>query len=195
MSITSIARSIPDFKIIQGMRGLSTADGKTVAVPVETPSSLAPLNSYTLGCRFHALLRRVADHGPLTTEEKLMLPWLNALRRQLRAMGAEHFDPLTHFSSARGLPGGEPDLVVQGGPRKHGVIEVKVVERLPASPAHEHLLQVGAYTAHMANKQGMRRTWAALVYVSFREAKIAFFIFADANAIVQKSSALMEQAA
>jgi len=31
--------------------------------------------------------------------------------------------------------------------------------------------------------------------VSFREAKIAFFIFADASAIVQKSSALMEQAA
>lgn len=195
MSITSIARSIPDFKIIQGMRGLSTADEKTVAVPVETPSSLASLNSYTLGCRFHALLRRVADHGPLTTEEKLMLPWLNALRRQLRAMGAEHFDPLTHFSSARGLPGGAPDLIVQGGPRKHGVIEVKVVDRLPSSPSHEHLLQVGAYTAHISNKKGVKRTWAALVYVCFREAKITFFIYADADAIVKKSRALMAHAA
>ena len=195
MSITSIARSIPDFKIIQGMRGLSTADEKIIAVPVETTAFLASLTTYSLGCRFHALLRRVADHGPLTTEEKLMLPWLNALRGQLRAMGAKHLDPLTHFSSARGLPRGEPDLVVQGGPRKHGVIEVKVVERLPSNPAHEHQLQVGAYTAHMANEQGISRTWAALVYVSFREAKIAFFIYADAKAIVQKSSALMELAA
>jgi len=195
MSITSIARSLPEFKIIQGMRGLSTADEKTVAVPVETTASLASLTTYTLGCRFHALLRRVADHGPLTTEEKLMLPWLNTLRGQLRAMGAEHIDPLMHFSSASGLPSGEPDLVVQGGPRKHGVIEVKVVERLPSNPALEHLLQVGAYTAHMSNKQGIRRTWAALAYVSFREAKITFFIYADANAIVQKSRALMAQAA
>ena len=195
MSITSIARSIPDFKIIQGMRGLSTADEKTVAVPAKTTASLASLTTYTLGCRFHALLRRVADHGPLTTEEKLMLPWLNALRGQLRVMGAEHFDPLMHFSSANGLPSGEPDLVVQGGPRKHGVIEVKVVERLPSDPAQEHLLQVGAYTAHMSNKQGIRRTWAALAYVSFREAKITFFIYADANAIVQKTRALMAHAA
>jgi hypothetical protein len=195
MSITSIARSLPEFKIIQGMRGLSTADEKTVAVSGETTASLASLTTYTLGCRFHALLRRVADHGPLTTEEKLMLPWLNALRGQLRAMGAEHFDPLTHFSSARGLPSGSPDLIVQGGPRKHGVIEVKVVDRLPSNPAQEHLLQVGAYTAHMSNKQGIRRTWAALAYVSFREAKITFFIYADANAIVQKSRALMAHAA
>lgn len=197
MSITSIARSLSESAIIRGMRGLPFDKRRAISVPLETSNQLADADAYFLGCSFHALLRRLrlSDREALSKQEKMMLPWLSALRSTLRDMGVKNMDPLVRFPARGGLPGGEPDLVVHGGPQKLGVIEVKVVDRLPARPAHEHLLQVGAYAAHIARRADFCHPWVGVVYVSFRTAQLDLFVYHDARSMARKSRALLAQAA
>lgn len=105
-------------------------------------------------------------------------------------------DPLVRFPTRPDdLPGGEPDVVVHGGPQKLGVIEVKVVDQLPSRPAHEHLLQVGAYAAHVARGDCFSHPWAGVVYVSFKRAQLDLFVYHDASSMARKSRALLAQAA
>lgn len=195
MSITSIARSLPESAIIRGMRGLSFDETRTVRVSLEASNPLADADAYFLGCSFHALLRRLSDHEALSKQEKMMLPWLSALRAMLRDMGVKNIDPRVRFPARGGLPGGEPDLMVHGGPQKLGVIEVKVVDQFPARPAHEHLLQVGAYAAHVARGDCFSHPWAGVVYVSFKRAQLDLFVYHDASSMARKSRALLAQAA
>jgi len=195
MSITSVARSLPDPTLVRGLSGLSFDSEQTVDVPRGIESPLSGADPYFLGCQFHALLKRVSDRERLSDQEKLLLPWLNALRTTLRSMGVGKLDPSVRFRSAHGIPKGQPDLIADGGPRSKGVIELKVVYSIPTQPEHEHLLQVGGYAAHLSSSSRFRHPWASLVYASFREAKLRFFIFDDTRPLVTKSRSLFECAA
>lgn len=195
MSITSVARSLPDSTLIRGLRGLSFDSAKTVDVPRGIASPLSDADPYFLGCQFHALLKRISDRDRLSAQEKLLLPWLNTLRTTFRSMGVRKLDPSVRFRGVNGIPNGEPDLIADGGPRSKGVIELKVVYSIPAQPDHEHLLQVGGYAAHLASSSRFSYPWASLVYASFREAELRVFIFDDTRSLVRKSRSLFECAA
>lgn len=195
MSITSIARSLPDYTLIRGLRGLSPDSEMTVDIPQGNDGPLASADPYFLGCRFHAFLKRMVDSDPLSDQEKLLLPSLNSLRITFRNMGVGKLDPMVRFNGERGIPCGEPDLIANGGPRSKGVIELKVVRTLPDRPVHEHLLQIGAYAAHIALRSRFNHPWASVVYASFHEAKLRFFVFNDTRALVRKSRMLFESAA
>ena len=73
--------------------------------------------------------------------------------------------------------------MADGGYAPCGAIEIKVVERLPALPLGEHVLQVAGYSSLLRQNRASRSVWAALAYVSFRESKVRHFAFLNTNAI------------
>lgn len=195
MSITTITRSLPEITVIEGMKGLPADSISTRNVSLSTSNALANEDPYFAGCRFHALLRRISDRDPLSKDEKAMLPWLNALRAELSAFGVRSLTPEVRLACADGIPGGVCDLVAAGGPESNGVIEVKVTNTLPDRGAHEHLLQLGGYAELFAHVLGSGDVWAALAYVSFREAGVRIFTFRDTALLRSRSRGLLLQKA
>lgn len=60
---------------------------------------------------------------------------------------------------------------------KHGIIEVKVVTRLPEAPRSADLLQCGAYVRLAARREPFRRWWAGIAYVDLPRGAVRIFVF------------------
>lgn len=130
---------------------------------------------FELGCRFHSLLRRIADHDRLTRSERTLLPWLRAMRDALRSVGVEYLTPEVPLAGAMGLPGGRCDLLMEGGLASSGIAEVKVVGSLPEQPHAGDLLQCLGYEALLRQNRKVRTTWVCLVYVCFSQRTVRIF--------------------
>ena len=151
-------------------------------------------SAFVDGCRLHEIFQRMGDNGPLSSIEKRYLPWMSALRKQLRDLGVKRFEPEHSLSRWKNIPAGVCDLHLTGGPTPEGVLELKVVRQLPSVPLAKDLVQVGAY-ATLADTYSYDRIWAGLAYASIAEAHIRLFVFDDVAALSEKATGLFAAAA
>lgn len=134
---------------------------------------------YDLGCRFHRLLRRIADHGRLNQSEKQLLPWLECLRDELRRHGVAYLEPEVRLNGNYEVRSGACDMLMRGGLAPCGVAEVKVIAHIPSSPLAHHLLQLTRYAELVTRNLFETDVWGALVYVNIAERRIRIFVYAD----------------
>lgn len=175
MSITTNTRNLSSHSLAAAVQGLKPDQILTRNVkPVQNVDLTK--TTFEQGCRFHDLLKRIGDHGPLDKNEKTMLPWLDALRAELRGVGVTFFEPEVSLRAAAGLPAGRADLLMHGGPCEVGVAEVKVVAKLPDAPSASSMVQLAGYAELVASGMNCSRVWCAVVLVSFREAKVRCYI-------------------
>ena len=177
MNVTTLTRnSSQEFSAALRASPADTYIAKTIDVPVEAKD--APTgDTYTQGCRFHALLRRISDNGPLNAAEKQMLPWLTTARGELRKAGVTYIEPEVSLGRSDGETSGQCDLLLEGGYADIGVAEFKVVSILPEQPQAKHLFQLACYAELTAGDYDQPRVWGALAYVSFSERKVRLFSF------------------
>lgn len=196
MNISKFARSACPFA---AAAALATVPPPALFdVPVCVPPGVAavPDDTFGAGCHFHALLRRMADNDPLSTEEKTYLPWLSALRTGLRSIGARRIEPEVPLHCLGSVPAGVCDLRVGGGPADRGIVEVKVVTELPTTaPRTKDIVQLAAYVALSVNPWRRRSVWGAIAYVSFRDQVVRLFVFEDAATMGESAERLFAAAA
>lgn len=166
-------------------------DGSQPIVTTKAVTSLAVSgDSFQLGLRFHALLRRIEDHGPLTKGEKSLLPYLTVVRDELRRLGVTYLTPEVSLTGRSGLPNSRCDLLLAGGLAKSGVAEIKVTQSIPTQPLDKHLMQLAIYEELAALNGHGHRLWGCIVYVSFQEKRVRFFAFRDVTNLRRGACAL-----
>jgi hypothetical protein len=75
---------------------------------------------------------------------------------------------------------GACDILVSGGPRQSGVVEVKLVNTLPEFHRRDHLLQLSLYARGLAENRGsFRGYWGALAYIAPAARTIRVFEWTD----------------
>jgi hypothetical protein len=141
------------------------------------------LDTFTLGVRFHALLTRIKDSDPLDAKEKSLLPYLNAVRHELRSMGVKYIDPEVRLPGVHPFPNSRCDMLLKGGLAPVGVAEIKVTGALPDRPADAHLMQLAVYEELVARNHNQTRLWGCVAYVSFTEKQVRIFAYRDVTAI------------
>ncbi len=176
MSITSNTRSLSSNSLAQAVQGLKPDQILTRKVKSPPKIDFNETSTFELGCRFHDLLKRIGDHDPLNKQEKTMLPWLNAVRSELRSLGVTFLEPEVELSAASGLPAGRVDLLMHGGPCDLGVAEVKVVSTLPDAPSAASVVQLAGYAELVVAGLDQPRVWCAVILVSFRESKVRCYV-------------------
>jgi len=154
--------------------------------------SSAPL---TAGNEFHRLLGRMGDDGPLTAKEKAYLPWMKKLRTMVWNLGAWQMDMESALAGVGNVPGGVCDLLIHGGPQRHGIIEVKViVEGTCEKPRSRDCAQLGAYTRNLAGDRSFDRVWAGLAYIELETGLVRLFVFQNARQLVTQTISLLRAA-
>jgi hypothetical protein len=176
MSITTNTRILSSHSLAVAVEGLNPDQILTRRVQPCRAVDFNQANTFELGCRFHDLLKRIGDHGPLSKSEKQMLPWLDAIRAELRGIGVAFIEPEVSLCASSGLPAGRVDLLMHGGPCAIGVGEVKVVSTLPEEPSAASMVQLAGYAELLASGQQRPRVWAAVILVCFREMKVRCFV-------------------
>ena len=176
MSITTNTRNLSSNSLAHAVRGLKPDQILTRIVKPTQRVDFTKPSTFELGCRFHELLKRIGDHGPLDKKEKALLPWLNAVRTELRSLGVTFLEPEVDLRAASGLPAGRVDLLLHGGPCDVGVAEVKVVGKLPDEPSAASVVQLAGYAELVASGMNRPRVWCAVILVSFRDAKVRCYI-------------------
>jgi len=125
-----------------------------------------PLSAFTAGCRVHAALLRLGDDQRLNAKERAVWPAVSAVRSVVRQLGGKRLRP-ERSVKGQGYTG-RLDLAVDDG----GVVEMKVVEQLPAAPRPRDAQQLGAYLA-----LSKRASWGALLYVDLAAGAVRYFRF------------------
>jgi len=193
MSITTDIRSLPRQSISLSMGELVPDTIQTISVTPMPKCALGNENAYLLGCRFVQLLLRQNDHGRLSHREKEMLPWMTALRVELRRLGVTGIRSEVSLPSTEHIAGGRCDLLVEGGHATNGVIEVKVSHTTPSAVPPECLAQLGGYS-HLLAEQSGKPVWAAAAWVNFRTNTVRVFTFKDASRLGEKARDLLNAA-
>ena len=191
MSITTNTRKLSPEIIDRAMRGLEPDFVRTISVEAVPGSNLSEADPYLLGCRMHNLLFRTKDRGPLSREEKELLPWLAAIRKELRKFGMRYMEPEVSLPATEELPAGRTDWLMRGGITDLGVGEMKVTAFLPAEASGSALVQLGGYAELTAKKYGDSRIWAVLVHVSIKEKKVRLFIHRGSTMLRRRACPLL----
>jgi hypothetical protein len=168
----SVAAAEPDFTQTSFL-------SPSVSIPKE--------DSYEFGCRLHLLLRRTSDRSRLSPCELKRLPWLNAIRQELRSHGVTQLQPEVTLS-AHGLPAGRCDLLLSGGLADVGVAELKVTSRLPSAPNFQHYQQLSRYADLIAADHRAAEVWGVLVYVHRRTLRFFYYRNCLSKAVSNKTS-------
>lgn len=149
------------------------------------------LDTFTLGVRFHALLTRIKDHGPINTKERVLMPYLNTIRDELRSMGVRYIDPEVSLPGIYPLRNSRCDMLLKGGLAPMGIAEIKVTRAVPNRPADAHLMQLAIYTELVARNHNQNRLWGCVAYVSCLEKRIRLFAYRDVTLIRRAACALL----
>ena len=147
----------------------------TAKIPVGTP--------YEHGVRFHGLLNRIADSRRLNATERSYLPYLNAVRDELRAHGVDYITPEFSLASSDEFAAGRCDMLLHGGLTDVGVNEIKCVAKLPDAANPEHVRQMARYAAQISMTTGHQTVWGCVCYVSIPRRTVRFFVFRDATSV------------
>lgn len=150
---------------------------------VLTPkASLPDGDVYTHGVRLHALLCRVKDHGPLSAQERRYLPFLEALRSELRRKGVNFLDPEKTLSHPL-LGTGRCDLLLDGGLAPLGICELKCVANNPPEVRLGDLHQLGRYGAMLSATERNCNLWGCVAYVCISSRTIRIFAYPNLSKI------------
>jgi len=192
MNITTITRSLSSSDLENAYVNL-IPDIERVARVEPTPLEfLVPAEPLEAGNAFHHLLTRMKDKAPLSNREKALLPWLTALRVQLRQLGVRQMSAEADLRAFRGTPHGVCDLLVAGGPAPQGVIEVKVVATgSVASPRDRDLAQLGAYARLAARNRNYKQVWAGVAYVELRHRRVRLYGYSNVRKLVFDTTDLL----
>lgn len=142
-------------------------------IPVGTP--------YEHGVRFHGLLNRIADSRRLNATERSYLPYLNAVRDELRAHGVDYITPEFSLASCGEIAAGRCDMLLQGGLTDVGVNEIKCVAKIPDAARPEHVRQLTRYATQISMATGQPNVWGCVCYLSVPGRRLRFFVFRDAK--------------
>ncbi len=140
------------------------------------PPQLGTGDPFLDGCQLHAALVRLSDNKVLTPRERRLWPVIAILRAELRTLGAETLIPEKRFRGLEGAPGGRADIVVNG----HGwtgIVELKVVAKIPDRPRGCDIAQTGAYLNAASRGRVSARWWAAIAYINLERGEIRIFVF------------------
>ncbi len=166
-----------------------------LTVPVSAGQRLGHQDTYTLGCHLHAALRRYEDSAELTSNERNLWPYVAELRNSLKGLGVQRIQAERPLEAHAGVPRGQCDLLLTGGLRRRGVVEVKVVEHLPEEPLTLNCLQLGGYLWLAARNDRFERWWGCVAYVSISERKIRLYAYRTIRPLVTRAAELFRAAA
>ena len=119
------------------------------------------------GIRFHQALAGFLPDGRLPAESRPYYPFLDALRRDLRARGLNRFMGEVGIESA-GMTG-RADIVAVG-PRRRVIVEVKTCSALPTAPEAAHVAQAALYAAALPGEVAV-----IVAYVCIQAASVRIF--------------------
>jgi len=135
-------------------------------------------DAYTHGVRLHALLNRIKDHEPLCAQERSYLPFLDALRTELRLHGVSFLHPEQKL--AHPLVGnGRCDILLEGGLAPKGVCEMKCTTTLPDEVRIDDLNQLGRYGVMLGVADSRTWLWGCVAYVSVPSRAIRIFAYSN----------------
>src|SRR6187402_1484149 len=117
---------------------------RTVAVSANGSAHLLPTDPLRAGSAMHRSLLLMCHDNELTGVEKAFYPWIAALRKEIWKLGAHKMDIEAKLESIGNVPAGVADLLVYGGPRRTGTIEIKTFTK------GRHLRPSGRATAQSA---------------------------------------------
>ena len=125
---------------------------------------------YRDGCALHAELAG----GPQRYRSVVGI-----IHREVRRLGGKTLRSEHSMRPWGGIPAGRADIIAFGT-GETGVVEVKVVARLPENPRGRDAAQLGAYTRLKAHWSAqLAQTWAALIYVDLNSGQLRVFVFRD----------------
>ncbi len=133
---------------------------------------------YLHGVRFHGVMNRIKDRGPLSPQERQYLPHLGALRDELRHRGVSYITPEVTLNAGAGATR-RCDLLLKGGLSPTGICEVKCVTNLPDQVRIADFLQLELYARLHANEHPATRIWGCVAYVSIKAKAIRIFAFRE----------------
>lgn len=140
------------------------------------PAQLGTGDPFLDGCHLHAALVRLSDNKILTPRERRLWPIIAMLLAELRALGAETLIPEKRFRGLEGAPGGRADIVVNGHGQT-GIIELKVVAKIPTKPRGCDIAQTGAYLNVASLGHVSAGWWAAIAYIDLERGELRIFVF------------------
>lgn len=187
--ITGLLKSIPTTRL----GGLDP--DRVLDRPIHNGGTrLAAWSTFRAGCVLHATLRRLGDARALSSHERLVWPYIAELRRALVSFGVHSIAVEQSLDRWAGLPGGTCDLLVKGGLAERGIIEVKVVQRLPAAPRPQGLAQAGGYLRLAARRESFERWWGAVAYIAVRDRRLRLFAYEDTRRLILSATAALKAA-
>jgi len=167
MNITELLKSRKNLEL-----NIPHDEERMLSLPVQ----LGTGDPFTDGCQLHAALVRLSDHKVLTPRERRLWPVIAVLRAELRTLGAEKLIPEKRFRGLNGAPGGRADIVVSGHGRT-GIVELKVVGKIPTKPRGCDIAQTGAYLNVASLGHVSAGWWAAIAYIDLERGELRIFVF------------------
>lgn len=195
MSITDITRSLSHATAAAAFQGIEPDQIRTSPVRRLKYLHLISSDPLTAGNDIHRLLERMGDNKPLSAAESAYFPWISTLRRLVWDLGADQMDIDVALSSQGRVPHGTCDLLVHGGPRRRGIIEVKVIAKgTQSKPRARDLTQLAAYARLQAGRGSFDQVWAGLAYLELEQRTVRLMIYNNSREIILPTLALLRAA-
>ena len=192
MNISTITRSLKPSDLANAYSNLHPDIERAASVGTNPLEFLVPTEPLDAGNAFHHLLTRMMDQAPLSNHEKALLPWLTALRVQLRQLGVRQMNAEKQLRAFRETPQGICDLLVTGGPAPQGVVEVKVITSgTVTAPRPRDLAQLGAYARLVARNRSYKSFWAGVAYVELGQQQVKLFGYSNVRKLVFDTNDLL----
>lgn len=195
MNVTDITRSLPPRSTENAYRGIHPDAVQIATVNKLKHQHLLSNDPLTAGNDLHHLLRRMSDSDPLSPTESAYFPWVSAMRRMVWALGAWQMDIDAPLKACRNVPNGTCDLLVHGGPKKRGVLEVKVIVRgTQETPRARDIVQLASYCLLLAGAGSFDALWAGVVYMELETRLVRLLVFKNARPIIEPALELFSAA-
>jgi hypothetical protein len=194
MNVTDITR-ILSRKATVAFEGIEPDHVRTSPVRKLKNLHLISSDPLTAGNDLHRLLQRMGDDEPLSASESAYFPWISTLRRMIWDLGAWRMDIDAPLAACGSVPHGTCDLLVHGGPRRCGVVEVKVISKgSQESPRARDLVQLAAYARLCARSGSFDDLWGGVAYMELEARQVRLLTFDSARRIIAPTLALIRAA-
>lgn len=194
MNVTTITRSLSR-KANAAFEDIDPDHVHTSPVRKLKNPHLISSDPLTAGNDLHRLLQRMGDNEPLSPSESAYFPWVSTLRRMVWDLGAWQMDIDAPLPACGSVPHGTCDLLVHGGPRHRGIVEVKVIAKgSQECPRARDLVQLAAYARLCARAGSFDDLWAGVAYMELEARQVRLMTFESARAIIEPTLALIRAA-
>ncbi|WP_221028909.1 hypothetical protein [Actomonas aquatica] len=197
MNITDFTRSLNSHRTAQAFLGVAADQELTASIKPNANIRLIAKDCRTAGQDLHGLLKRMADDRSLEPHESAYFGWISKTRSLLRKLGVGEIQmnvPLAGSWMGTALTGA-CDLLVHGGPKAIGVVEIKTILRGEQThPRSRDLVQLASYTSLAEQEFGVS-AWASLAYCHFETRTVRIFVFRRSDRLLAPIQRQLEIAA